>query len=288
MTTRPAVLLCGPVSWNHIVVLDALPEPRPHMQFARQAYDTVGGTSAGKALHLHELGWDVRLHTLIGADLPGALVSSALSQAGLRPQAHQSDATERHTNLMTEQGARVSLYEAIPRVFTPAQVDAVLLDARLADLAIIDLSEFGAAVLERWSELDDAPPVWVDLHDYDGASAFHEPFLRAADTVFMNADNVPDPWELLASCVARGPKLAVCTLGADGAIALDAAGQRFEVPAVPAEVVDANGAGDAFFAGFVAARANGADVEACLRAGAEQAVVALESAHLHPALNAKF
>src|SRR5690606_37973178 len=40
------VLVVGPASWTHIVDLDALPEPRPHMTFARGDYSTVGGQGA--------------------------------------------------------------------------------------------------------------------------------------------------------------------------------------------------------------------------------------------------
>jgi sugar/nucleoside kinase (ribokinase family) len=58
------------------------------------------------------------------------------------------------------------------------------------------------------------------------------------------------------------------------------------VPAAPAEVVDTNGAGDAFFAGFLDAHLRSADAAAALEAGARQAVVALASRQLHPTLEA--
>src|SRR5690606_22768559 len=68
-------------------------------------------------------------------------------------------------------------------------------------------------------------PIWTDLHDYDGVAEFHAPFLAAADYVFCNADRLADPLELLRSVVAHGAKVAVCTLGADGAVAVDADGE---------------------------------------------------------------
>jgi acarbose 7IV-phosphotransferase len=40
----PRVLVAGPVSWNRIVHLDELPQPRPHTIFARGHVDTLGGT----------------------------------------------------------------------------------------------------------------------------------------------------------------------------------------------------------------------------------------------------
>ena len=153
-----------------------------------------------------------------------------------------------------------------------------------AEVAVVDLSEVGAALVERRLAGAAGAPIWTDLHDYDGASAFHEPFLRAADVVFMNDDATSDPWALMQSCLDRGPRIAVCTLGARGAIALAATGERAEVSAVPVDVVDTNGAGDAFFAGFLTASLAGEDPTSCLAAGASQATVALASEHLHPAV----
>ncbi|OFI39948.1 carbohydrate kinase [Arthrobacter sp. SW1] len=282
MPESPRVVVCGPAAWNHLIVLDHLPEPVPHMQFARRAWHTIGGTSAGKALHLADLGADVQLWTPLGNDDDGARLRTALIAGGIRVEAVASEQTERHVNLMTDDGGRVSLYVSVPSTPAAEAVEAAVAAATGADAAVIDLSELGLRVLE---ELPAAhAPLWIDLHDYDGASAFHEPFVRAADAVFMNDDRAEDPWMLMRSCIDRGPRLAVCTRGAEGAIALEADGTRHEVAAVPAKVVDTNGAGDAFMAGFLAAALRGTPVHDALKAAADQARVAIESEHLHPVL----
>ncbi len=263
-------------------MLDRLPEPVPHMQFARGSVRTVGGTSAGKAVHLTALGVPTQLHALLADDEEGERTAARLAVAGVDLRAHASERTEQHVNLMTDVGGRVSLYVAVPSAADERALAATESALATAQVAVVDLSAFGAQLLARrgWTA-----PLWTDLHDYDGSAEFHEPFLRAAEVVFMNDDAVDDPWRLLAACVARGPRLAVCTRGAQGAIALDDAGTRYRVDAAPvAEIVDTNGAGDAFFSGFLAARLSGGDVDECLRAAAAQAAVALGSAHLHPAL----
>lgn len=252
------------------------------MQFARAEWQTLGGTSAGKALHLAALGLDVSAHALIGDDEAGERVRGALSHAGVTVTAYAASATERHVNLMTSEGERVSLYVASPAPARPADVAVIGEALRASEIAIIDLSPLGADLLAGGFSGGFAGRIWTDLHDYDGMASFHEPFLRSADAVFMNDDAVDDPWALLQSCIDRGPRLAVCTLGARGAIALDAAGRRAEVAAVETDVIDTNGAGDAFFAGFLAAHLDDADLSECLAAGAGQAVVALGSIHLHP------
>lgn len=280
---QPRVAVVGAASWNHLIRLDHLPAPTPHMQFATGSVHTIGGTSAGKALHLAGRGIPTRLHALLGRDADGDRIAYALEESGVDLVRHASGETERHVNLMTDAGERVSLYVSTPTTPSDTALTAVAADIARAEIAVIDLAEFGMLLLER-DDLGDTPR-WVDLHDYNGTSAFHEPFVRAADVVFMNGDATDDPWALMASCLARGPRLAVCTLGAAGAIAVDAAGTRYEVAADPADIVDTNGAGDAFMAGFLAAHLAGAETGECLAAGSAQAVVALESEHLHPALD---
>lgn len=279
VTSSARIAICGAASWNQLILLDRLPDPVPHMQFARGEWHTVGGTSAGKAVHLSGLGLDAELHALIGADAAGAHVVDALRRAGVAHTAYASQHTERHVNLMTADGGRVSLYVSTPSAPSDADLAAIGAALRAADIAVVDLSSMGAALLGAGL----VGTIWTDLHDYDGTSAFHEPFLRAADVVFMNDDATDDAWALLQSCIDRGPRIAVCTLGARGAIALDAAGNRAEVGAQPAVVVDTNGAGDAFFSGFLGAHLRGEDMTGCLTAGAQQAVVALATHHLHPA-----
>lgn len=252
------------------------------MQFAEGSVHTVGGTSAGKALHLAALGVATELHALVGDDADGRLIRDVIVDCGVDLHAHGSETTERHVNLMAGAGERVSLY-----VSTPSRADAaaiVSIEASLhgAAVAVIDLSELGATLIERRAAAGWAAPVWVDLHDYDGVSDFHEPFVLAADVVFMNDDRTDDPWALMAACLRRGPRIAVCTRGPRGAIALDAAGRRFETAAVPTTVVDTNGAGDAFAAGFLRVFLGGSDLDACLSGGVTQAAVALATGHLHP------
>ncbi|MBW9094793.1 carbohydrate kinase family protein [Microbacterium jejuense] len=283
-TAAARVAVCGPASWNHLIVLDRLPEPVAHMQFAVGDHHTLGGTSAGKVLHLADRGVAVALHALIGDDEEGHRVEAALTAADVPVAAYASERTERHANLMTPAGERVSLYLSTPSTPTVQTLERIETALGGAEVAVVDLSELGAALIDRRRSGAVGAPIWTDLHDYDGTSSFHEPFVRAADVVFMNDDGTDDPWALMQSCLDRGPRLAVCTLGARGAIALSSTGERAEVPAAPVDVVDTNGAGDAFFAGFLAASLAGEHLEGCLVAGARQATVALGSEHLHPAV----
>lgn len=66
--------------------------------------------------------------------------------------------------------------------------------------------------------------------------------------------------------VAQGAKGAVITLGARGSLAL-IGGRIFRAEAPGISPIDTTGAGDAYIAGFLAARLNGADVPMAMAAG---------------------
>lgn len=279
----PSVFVAGPASWNTMVLLDRLPEPVPHMQFAEHSWETVGGTSAGKALALTGLGRSALLYAQTGSDEDGHRIRHALSAAGVSARWAEG-LTERHVNLMTRQGGRVSLYLAAPQATAGEQDEALRAVMGEADAIVLDLAAEPLRLLPLARAT--GKPIWVDVHDYDGTAEFHRPFLAAADAVFCNADRLDDPARFLRSCITDGARLAVCTLGADGALAIDADGAEHRVAAVPVDVLDTNGAGDAFLAGVLDARLAGADLDEALAAGARTAASVLKTRHLHPLLNA--
>lgn len=188
---------------------------------------------------------------------------------------------------MDRSGGRVSIYLDVPSA--PAAVEpavlARLLEATAAARAVVmDLSQRSRDVVDAVAAT--GVPVWTDVHDFDGHSSFHAPFLRAASFVFMNGDRLERPQEFLRACVDRGARVAVCTVGAEGAIAMSSGHDLLRVPATPVpEVVDTNGAGDGFLAGFLAAHLDGADLAHALASGADQAARALGTVQLSPLLD---
>ncbi|MEU4801971.1 PfkB family carbohydrate kinase [Actinosynnema sp. NPDC023587] len=273
----PDVFVAGPASWNRLVALDHLPEPRPHTAFASGHRTALGGTSAGKALNLAALGARVTLRTVVGDDEAGRSVVGSLSGAGVDLIAEVVPGpSEQHLNLMSPDGGRVSIYLELPHLAEPVHDERALTALADADAAVIDLADSARPFLAAAREA--GVPVWCDVHDYDGRSAYHQDFVDAADFLFLNDDGMPEP-DLMAFLGAHG-RPVVATRGARGAVAV-VAGVPHQVPAAPVDrIVDANGAGDAFFAGFLVAHLAGADVPRALEAGAAQAARCLRSPDL--------
>ncbi|WP_456825502.1 carbohydrate kinase family protein [Cellulomonas sp. P5_E12] len=253
----PRVLVNGPASWNTLVRLPALPEPRSQTLFASGHRDGLGGTSAGKALTLAALGVDVTLRTALGDDREGGLVRAALAHPRISVVAQPVETTERHVNLMADDGSRVSIYLELP---DPARGPVPSFDG--IDVAVLDLADHSRPLLAAARAA--GVPVWCDVHDDDGVADFQRDFVAAADVLLVSAARLADPRAYLADAVARGCRLAVCTDGAAGALALDADGW-IEVPAASVtDVVDTNGAGDAFLAGLLSGVLDGLPVEGAL------------------------
>jgi sugar/nucleoside kinase (ribokinase family) len=282
----PDVVVAGPVSWNEIVHLDALPDAVPHTVFARGSYRTVGGTSAGKALNLAALGRRVLLRTVLGDDDAGRSARAALAVPGLElADAPASDGrTERHLNLMGAGSERLSVYLHAPSDVptTDPGWERTLGALDQAGAVVVDLAPHAQPLLAEAARR--GVPVWADVHDWDARSAFHRPWVDAASYLFLSSERLPEYRALMSERVAAGARLVVCTHGADGATALDADGRWYDVDAVPVErVVDTNGAGDGFVAGFLDAHLDGAGVPEALAAAARHAAAVVTSEALAPA-----
>jgi sugar/nucleoside kinase (ribokinase family) len=265
IAVMPRVLVLGGVSYNLMIYLDAFPAPAPQTVASRGFHETVGSTGAGKALNLGRLGFDVILHGLIGDDFHGGKIREYLAQ---EPLAFVYDldpaGTQRHVNLMDARGRRISIFLSYGSPQPP--VDQTRLAGLIAQTDYVALNIVNYCRFLIPLVLQAGKPIWCDIHDYDGQNPYHRDFIEAADYVFLSSDALPDYRTFMRRLMAAGKKLVVCTHGADGSTALTPDGRWFETPALADYARrDTNGAGDAFFAGFLHGFAQGAPVERCLR-----------------------
>ena len=265
--TKP-ILILGGASLDTIIHLPALPTPEPQTIWPRESYRALGSTGAGKSLNLAALGQTVVFHTVLGGDPEGQQIQAALGHPGICLLTEQTDApTEQHVNLMSADGKRISLFIQPPP--EPEQVDWNQAQQALAEcaVAVVNILGYTRSALP-WLKAS-GTPIWTDLHDYDGHNSYHEPFIDAARAIFLSSDNLPDYRTTMEGLIARGKEFVVCTHGSEGATLLNKEGRWLEQPVMPVSgVVDTNGAGDAFFSGFLHRYLQGAELADCLRAGA--------------------
>jgi fructose-1-phosphate kinase PfkB-like protein len=118
------------------------------------------------------------------------------------------------------------------------------------------------------------------VHDDDGHGAYARAFADAADVLLVSAARLTDPAGYLRARVESGCRLAVCSMGSAGALALDATGWYEVGTAAVDRVVDTNGAGDAFVAGLLSATLDGRDTAEALAFAAATAALAVSSTEL--------
>ncbi|HET6563162.1 MAG TPA: PfkB family carbohydrate kinase [Marmoricola sp.] len=264
MTTAAVI---GGVAWNLLVEVPHLPTDLTTIH-ATGHRAGIGGTGAGKALHLARLGITARLHALVGEDEAGDHVRRALEEAGVSLAAWPDPAgTERHLNLMEPNGDRVSIF--LDHSSPDPDVSAEELEemCRGAELVFVSLTHYSRRVLPLLSAA--GRPVWVDLHDWNGeASDFHDPFVEHGTHLFVSDVRLDDPLAT-ATRLARDKALVVVTHGSRGATAFFPDREPIFVPVYDAgPVVDTNGAGDAFSVGIAYGLAQGWDWGRSLQAGA--------------------
>jgi sugar/nucleoside kinase (ribokinase family) len=277
---KKRILVVGDVMTDVIV----LPDGPMVMGSDRRARirQRPGGSGANQAVWLGALGaqvtfagrvgiadherWDayftargVRPVLAADAEQPSGMLVVLLDAAGER-------------SFLTDRGANLNL--------APSDLPNTLLD----DVAVLVVSGYSlfeagprAAVIglmarARARNVSIAiDPASVGFIEDVGADAFLG-WSAGATLVFANADEAQALTGLAdrqAQVRALGAHFGtvVVKCGAAGAVLGDARGIRLERHAPQVETVDSTGAGDAFAAGFLKARCEGADEAACLEAG---------------------
>ncbi|GAA4890215.1 carbohydrate kinase family protein [Streptomyces coeruleoprunus] len=279
------VFVIGGAGVDTVVRVPELPVPVRDSVHVPPIESYVAHTGNGVALGCHHLGLRTHFADVIGTDPEGDLIRSAYARAGLSfdHRTHPSG-TRRSVILVDDRGRRMSFYDGRhPAGMTvdPLLYRPVLGRTRHVHVSIMDWARHALAEAVALGV-----PTSTDLHDWDGHHDHHRDFAYGADLVFVSAAALGDRVEEVAQDIlARGrARAVVVTAGADGShLQLPGAPMR-HVPAaaLPADrIVDTNGAGDSYVAGFLHARLAGADWEACMRAGSLAGAHACTTAGTH-------
>lgn len=264
------VLVLGGAGVDTIVHVPELPLPFADSHLVPAIETRAGQTGDFMAVATHALGLRTHHLDLLGDDHEGDLVRALHRDRGIPlTEAPLPGGTRRAVNLVGPDGRRCSLYDGSRSQevdeLPPETVRAL---AGVSWHVHVSISQPCAASLPLLRE----PGVTVstDLHDWDGVDPYHEPFALAADLVFLSAASLLDPEKTMRRIAERGrARTVVATDGARGAHHL-VDGVLSHVPPVapPTPVVDSNGAGDAFAAGYLFGRLTGEPPHRCALFGA--------------------
>ena len=274
MTTTAGVVLCV---GEPLIVLG--PRPGERLESADALTTSVGGAEANVAVHLARLGVRSRFAGRVGDDPFGRRVRSVLAAEGVDTSSLALD-PDRPTGLYakdpTPDGTVAYYYRSGSATSALAAIDPAALD----DVGWVHVTGILASLGQGCRDvveslLGGAVPVSFDVNfrpalwrDGDAGPALRE-LARRATTVFVGLDEASALWGCADAGAVRdvlpGVELVVKDAGRP-AVAFDG-GARVEVAALDVDVVEPVGAGDAFAAGYLAARVGGGDVREGLRMG---------------------
>lgn len=261
------VLIIGGTTFDSIIYLKNLPNPEPQTIHYAPFNETLGSTGAGKALNLTKLNVNNTLHSIIGDDQYGEKIVNGLKNSGVDfiydvdPQG-----TERHVNLMDENGGRISIF--VTQSSFQLDLDMLRIEELIKDCDVIVLNIVGYTkqlipLIKKYNK-----PVWTDLHDYNVGNPYHEDYIDLADYIFVSSDNMSDYRPVMENWMSRGKEFIVCTHGKGGSTTLIKDGRWIETPIIKDyKFKDANGAGDSFFSGFLYGYLKQKSIEECLSLG---------------------
>lgn len=229
-----------------------------------------GGNAVNVGVHLFRLGVETAFVGAVGDDEYGRRVIEKLAAEGLDTS---------HIQVLHGETA-VSEVEFVDneRVFGDYH-DGVMLDFKLSPADIDFLCTYDLVHSAMWGMVHDdlhlirerGVPVSFDFADKLEDNPVTEVAIENCDyAIFSYTEDDTYIRDYLRRMHARGPKVALATLGGNGSVAFD--GERFVTCGiVPVEVVDTMGAGDSYIAGFITGIARGLSLEESMQLGAETA-----------------
>ncbi|WP_227272215.1 carbohydrate kinase family protein [Roseobacter weihaiensis] len=281
MTDIGPVLVLGAASWNRMIYVADLPQGTSATVFEAHETESAGSTGVGKSMALAALGCKPTLHCALGQDQHAALVRSACEASKITMMVDEQDApTPHHLNIMDKNGGRYSLFLSNGPADPLIDESRIAPEIEAAQTIFLSLSASSRKILHLL-KLTKAE-ILLDLHDYDGVNPWYDDFIAQADVVQLSDVALREPDLVIGSLLSGRAHQVVLTKAEKGAEIVTAR-ERIAVPALPAKMMDSNGAGDAFSVALWYAQRSGRDLAPAGRFAAAAAAFAIESPMLFPA-----
>ena len=242
-----------------------------------------GGSPANIAVYVAKLGGEAAVISKMGIGAMGQFLKAELGRAGVTTNYLVMDHRCHTSVIFVSRTARTADFEAFRSgdfQLQPHEVSEEAIErARVVHASTWALSrEPCRSAVERAFKLAQkqgkivsldpnySPQIWPD---YREAREIIPQMLSLATITKPSRDDASrlfgrdkEPEEYVELFHEIGPKVVVFTMGADGVL-LSEEGKLTHIPARPIKAVDATGAGDSFWAGFLVALLDGNPLERC-------------------------
>lgn len=256
--TQGRVVVVGSVNIDHVVVAADFPSPGETI-LGDSARTGLGGKGSNQAVAAALAGARAAMIARIGADSEGTRARDGLAERGVDVTGVREVPGAATGTAWITVAAGDNTIIVVPGANHEWSPDRDPLDGRGADAAVVLAQlEIPLGVVRR------AAAHCSGLFVLNAAPAAELPdaLLARCDVLIVNEHEqavvagLPTGTPVAqahAQLRRRGVRAVVTTLGAEGAVLTDSTGNTSTVRAIPADVVDTTGAGDAF-AGVLAAR----------------------------------
>jgi ribokinase len=253
------VVCAGHLNWDVTLRVDALPDPDGEAT-VRSREGRGGGSASNVSVGLADLGTDAAVLGSVGGDDHGREALDQLASHGV-DCSHVVTVAEEETSMKyiaVEPSGEVMVLGCPGANEAFAADDLSAAELRRADHLHLTSQrpETATRLAERAGEagvtVSFDPGRRIDERAYGTA-------LSTVDYLFLNDREAA----LALDAFDLDDQMLVLKHGPDGAEVRDGA-ERVAHPGYPIDAVDTTGAGDAFAAGFIAARVDGADYERAL------------------------
>ena len=242
-----------------------------------------GGSPANIAVYVAKLGGQAAVISKMGIGAMGQFLKAELGRAGVLCDYLVMDHRVHTSVIFVSRTARTADFEAFRNgdyQLDPREIDEESIQrAKVVHASTWALSwepcrlavERAFALAQKHGKIisldpNYSPQIWPD---YRAATTILPRMLSYATITKPSLDDATrlfgrdkSPEEYIERFHALGPKIVVFTMGAGGVL-LSEEGRLTRIPARPIKVVDATGAGDSFWAGFLVALLDGNPIERC-------------------------
>lgn len=266
---KESFVVVGDLNFDTSVKIDDFPIDRGDTYFTIDGVlDHIGGAATNVAVGMRSLGQAVKMCSAVGKDEIGKWVIDKIGSLGVDISYIRRDwaLTARTVILVDRKGSRRCLSD-------PKEINTYRYPSDAAEEALRG-SELIYVSTQNWTRYiarqahESGIKVAVDIHAVTGVDEYHLDYLKTAHMVFFSTERLEMPLKDFITTLWYGYDIpiVVATHGKKGAtLAVRDEGVIYSQNSVSIRaVVDTNGAGDSFCAGFLAAYADGCSLQEAL------------------------